>query len=191
MPWPARWHRSPPSPIPITAVTAGLAELPAWQHLRKLTGAVHAAAWISRDGHILALREDVGRHNALDKLLGHLAGSEPSGGFVLVSSRASYEMVQKVAMLGIGCLVAVSAPTALAVRLTTDAASPWPASPVERGWWSTPGGAGAGGQPENLTALTASYSNEREPQQPDNPGNLRPHTARPHPGRHSPRPPTH
>jgi formate dehydrogenase assembly factor FdhD len=62
---------------------------------------------------------------------------EPSGGFVLVSSRASYEMVQKVAMLGIGCLVAVSAPTALAVRLTTDAASPWPASPVERGWWST------------------------------------------------------
>jgi len=108
-------------PIPVTAVTTGLAELPAWQHLRKLTGAVHAAAWISRDGHIRALREDVGRHNALDKLLGHLAGSDRSGGFVLVSSRASYEMVQKVAMLGIGCLVAVSAPTALAVRLATDA----------------------------------------------------------------------
>lgn len=111
------------TPIPIASVTLGLAELPAWQHLREITGAVHAAAWIDRDGHIRALREDVGRHNALDKLLGHLAreGTDRRDGFVLVSSRASYEMVQKVAMLGIGCLVAVSAPTALAVKLATEA----------------------------------------------------------------------
>lgn len=111
------------APIPLAAVPAGLAELPAWQRLRELTGAVHAAAWIGRDGHIRALREDVGRHNALDKLLGHLAREQCSlsDGFVLVSSRASYEMVQKVAMLGIGCLVAVSAPTALAVNLAADA----------------------------------------------------------------------
>ena len=106
-------------PIPVAAVAAGLAELPDWQQLRRTTGAVHAAAWIGRDGHIRALREDVGRHNALDKLLGHLARNKvvPTDGFVLVSSRASYEMVQKVAALGIGCLVAVSAPTALAIRL--------------------------------------------------------------------------
>jgi len=111
------------APIPVAAVAAGLTELPDWQQLRRSTGAVHAAAWIGRDGHIRALREDVGRHNALDKLLGHLARNKvpPGDGFVLVSSRASYEMVQKVAALGIGCLVAVSAPTALAIRLAQSA----------------------------------------------------------------------
>lgn len=112
-----------PAPLHASAVARALTELPAWQRLRETTGAVHAAAWIGRDGHILALREDVGRHNALDKLLGHLARqrTDYSSGFVLVSSRASYEMVQKVAALGIACLVAVSAPTALAVRLAIDA----------------------------------------------------------------------
>jgi FdhD protein len=72
------------TPIPIASVTLGLAELPAWQRLREITGAVHAAAWIGRDGHIRALREDVGRHNALDKLLGHLAreGVDRRDGFV-------------------------------------------------------------------------------------------------------------
>lgn len=109
-------------PISAAAISHGLAELPAWQRLRHTTGAVHAAAWIDRDGHIRALREDVGRHNALDKLLGHLArqGQAVEDGFVLVSSRASYEMVQKVAALGIRNLVAVSAPTALAIRLASD-----------------------------------------------------------------------
>lgn len=112
----------PGEPVSATAIGLGLAELPAWQRLRHTTGAVHAAAWMDRDGRIHALREDVGRHNALDKLLGHLAreAQPKEDGFVLVSSRASYEMVQKVAAVGIRTLVAVSAPTALAIRLATD-----------------------------------------------------------------------
>jgi FdhD protein len=119
------------APIPVAAVAAGLTELPDWQQLRRSTGAVHAAAWIGRDGHIRALREDVGRHNALDKLLGHLARNKvpPGDGFVLVSSRASYEMVQKVAALGIGCLVAVSAPTSAWSCMPAKPASPGPSQP--------------------------------------------------------------
>ncbi|KAB2967485.1 formate dehydrogenase accessory sulfurtransferase FdhD [Zoogloea sp.] len=116
-------HLPPRAPVPIEAAFAGLAALPGHQPLRQTTGAVHAAAWIGRDGVIHALREDVGRHNALDKLLGHLAATrvDPAGGFVLVSSRASYEMVQKTLALGIGNLVAVSAPTGLAVELAREA----------------------------------------------------------------------
>ncbi|NML28450.1 formate dehydrogenase accessory sulfurtransferase FdhD [Zoogloea dura] len=120
----ARPHPHLPShaPVPIAAAFAGLAALPGHQPLRQTTGAVHAAAWIGRDGAIRALREDVGRHNALDKLLGHLAATrfDPTDGFVLVSSRASYEMVQKTLALGIGSLVAVSAPTGLAVDLARE-----------------------------------------------------------------------
>lgn len=110
----------PPAPaLSPGAIASALGKLPGHQRLRETTGAVHAAAWVAADGQILALREDVGRHNALDKLLGHLARlpGGPGHGFVIVSSRASYEMVAKVAALGIAHLVAVSAPTALAVRL--------------------------------------------------------------------------
>lgn len=87
------------------------------QPLQAETGAAHGAAWCSADGDILALREDVGRHNALDKLIGSLfqTGFDSSGGFVLVSSRASYEMVYKTAAAGIEMLAAVSAPTTLAL----------------------------------------------------------------------------
>lgn len=87
------------------------------QPLQAATGAVHCAALCSAAGEILAAREDVGRHNALDKLIGHLAVSavDAAEGFILVSSRASYEMVYKSAVAGAQLMAAVSAPTTLAV----------------------------------------------------------------------------
>ena len=87
------------------------------QPLQAATGALHGAAWCNTQGEILAVREDVGRHNALDKLIGHLSrgGFDPGSGFALVSSRASYEMVYKAAAAGMEILVAVSAPTTLAI----------------------------------------------------------------------------
>ncbi|MEO7775489.1 MAG: formate dehydrogenase accessory sulfurtransferase FdhD [Steroidobacteraceae bacterium] len=96
-----------------------LRTLSASQPLNAQTGSLHAAAWVKWDGAIICTREDVGRHNALDKVLGSLAGTgaDLSTGFALVTSRASYELVQKCATLGIRMLVAVSAPTALAIRL--------------------------------------------------------------------------
>ncbi|MBS0556533.1 MAG: formate dehydrogenase accessory sulfurtransferase FdhD [Proteobacteria bacterium] len=101
------------------ALERALAQLTQSQPLNAGTGAAHAAAWASRTGEIACVREDVGRHNALDKLLGALArdGADIRNGFVLVTSRASYEMVVKTARLGIGVLAAISAPTALGVEL--------------------------------------------------------------------------
>jgi FdhD protein len=90
-----------------------------WQELQQLTGAAHAAAWCDLEGRIVLLREDIGRHNALDKLVGAMAraGTDARTGWVLVTSRASFEMVQKTAMAGAGLLAAVSAPTSMAVDL--------------------------------------------------------------------------
>ncbi len=88
------------------------------QVLQQATGATHACAWVNADGEIELLREDVGRHNAMDKLIGALAKlPAKNNGFVLTSSRASVEMVQKVALAGHSLLAAISAPTGLAIRI--------------------------------------------------------------------------
>ncbi len=87
------------------------------QKLAEQTGATHAAAYFDLEGNLLAIREDVGRHVALDKLLGWYAKVQVEKGFVLISSRASYEMVQKSVSCGIEILVAISAPTDLAVNI--------------------------------------------------------------------------
>jgi FdhD protein len=100
------------------AVQRALAALPGHQELNRHTRAAHAAAWVSPDGTILLAREDIGRHNALDKLIGAALrqGTDLAAGFCLITSRCSYEMVQKALMAGIPSLVAISAPTGLAVR---------------------------------------------------------------------------
>ncbi len=104
----------------LTLLDHCLTQLQEGQVLRAETGASHAAAFFSEDGQCLALREDVGRHIALDKLLGWHAQNGRPQGFVLVSSRASYEMVQKTATCGIEMLIAVSASTHLAVQLAEE-----------------------------------------------------------------------
>jgi FdhD protein len=91
------------------------------QQLQALTGGTHASAWVNPAGEIEILREDVGRHNALDKLIGaRTSAGKQSAGFVLTTSRASYEMVQKVASIGVPILVAMSAPTGLAIKIAQN-----------------------------------------------------------------------
>ena len=109
---------SPSGRFDALAVSAAVTALRAQQPLLAATGASHAAAWCSGSGQIELVREDVGRHNALDKLIGALlrAGVPCHEGFIVVTSRASYEMVQKTAAAGVGLLAAVSGVTALAVR---------------------------------------------------------------------------
>jgi phenylacetyl-CoA:acceptor oxidoreductase accessory protein len=121
-------------PLPRVSIGPGAlrraeTELRSQQRLFDLTGAVHAAAWCAPDGSVLLMREDVGRHNALDKLIGARLSARrgvPPGecfadGFVLMTSRASYEIVQKAATVGISVVAAVSAPTGMAVRLAEAA----------------------------------------------------------------------
>ena len=106
-------------PVRPAAIEQALAALGERQKLNAASGAVHAAAWARSDGTVEEVREDVGRHNALDKVIGVLLrrGADPDTGFVLVTSRASFEMVQKAAVLGAPLLAAISGPTGLAVRV--------------------------------------------------------------------------
>jgi FdhD protein len=105
------------------ALERALHELSAHQPMNAATGAVHAAAWADAEGRILLAREDIGRHNALDKLIGAMsrAGLSSNAGMLLLTSRASYEMVTKAASVGIGFIAAISAPTSLAVELARSA----------------------------------------------------------------------
>ena len=105
------------------AVARAYESLPQFQPMNAVNRTVHAAAWCSAAGDILLSREDVGRHNALDKLIGALAKSKVNlrDGFVLMSSRCSFELVQKCALAGIGALATISAPTALALQLAKQA----------------------------------------------------------------------
>ena len=114
-----------PLPVPDTihfsssALESALNELRQFQPMNAVTGAVHAAAWANADGYIVLAREDIGRHNALDKLIGAMTRAKIATreGMLLLSSRASYEMVTKAVRAGIGFVAAISAPTALAIDL--------------------------------------------------------------------------
>lgn len=105
-------------PVQLHAIHRALQALEGAQPLNLATHAVHGAAFVDMNGQILVLREDVGRHNALDKMIGAAMqqNMDASDGFVLITSRCSFEMVEKAAMFGARCLVAISAPTSLAIE---------------------------------------------------------------------------
>jgi FdhD protein len=112
-----------PRPVARLSIERAMAGLPVHQKINRANSATHAAGWASADGTLVAVREDVGRHNALDKLAGALArsGGAAPGGFVVVTSRCSYEMVQKAAAIGASAIAAVSAPTSLAIDTAEQA----------------------------------------------------------------------
>ncbi|MDB5816910.1 MAG: fdhD, partial [Rhizobacter sp.] len=110
------------SEVPVSAILAAIGDLGNHQPLNDRTGGCHAAGWATPDGTLVLVQEDVGRHNALDKLIGRLAVMKLLGtpGFAVVSSRASYELARKCAAVGIPLLAAISAPSSLAIDLATQ-----------------------------------------------------------------------
>ncbi|MEG9527704.1 MAG: formate dehydrogenase accessory sulfurtransferase FdhD [Hyphomicrobiales bacterium] len=114
----AQLRNAPAVRVTLPAIAAALSNLDAAQLLGAETRAVHAAAWARLDGSLAAVREDVGRHNALDKLIGALmrSGTNVDQGFLVITSRCSFEMVEKAARLGAAVIVAISAPTSLALE---------------------------------------------------------------------------
>lgn len=118
--------QSTPTTLTITksVLQRAFAHINEKQVINAMTGSMHAAAWVDLQGDIVLLREDVGRHNALDKLIGAIAQRKAladRAGFVIMSSRASYELVQKCARAGVSVLATVSAPTSLAISMARDA----------------------------------------------------------------------
>ncbi|MBD7960863.1 formate dehydrogenase accessory sulfurtransferase FdhD [Comamonas avium] len=107
------------SQVDLPTVLTAINNLPALQTLNAQAGAIHAAGWATLNGQVHEVIEDVGRHNALDKLLGRLARTDRLGqpGFVVLSSRGSHELVRKCAKLGIGAMATISAPTAMGVQM--------------------------------------------------------------------------
>jgi FdhD protein len=114
---------APATGFHVDGVRRALRAIGAEQKLTKLTGAAHAAAWCGMDGTLHIVREDVGRHNALDKVIGAMARTRvaPDTGFLLITSRVSFEMAQKAAVAGVPALVGMSAPTLAAVELADKA----------------------------------------------------------------------
>lgn len=110
------------SPVMAAAIDKAVTALPGHQTYNRQSGAVHAAGFANADGLLLIVREDVGRHNALDKLIGAIVceGHTPAAGMVVITSRCSMEMVQKTIRLGCPVLVAVSAPTSLAIQMARE-----------------------------------------------------------------------
>lgn len=111
------------SQLDLAALQTAFSQLPGLQLLNQQAGAVHAAGWATPDGQLQAALEDVGRHNALDKLLGHMAQQQmlAQPGFVVMTSRASYELVRKCARMGLPVLATISAPTSLAIQVANQA----------------------------------------------------------------------
>ena len=111
-----------PDAIGEAALQRALGDLHERQQINIATGGTHAAAWAAADGALHCVREDVGRHNALDKLVGAMIQGklDPRAGFLLMTSRASFEIVMKAATIGIGIIAAISAPTALAIALSQE-----------------------------------------------------------------------
>jgi len=114
---------SPGQPLDAQLIRSTLDMLRHWQPLSRQTRGAHASAWVTLQGQLSAVREDVGRHNSLDKLIGSLVrqGGGTQQGFCLITSRCSFEMVQKAIAAGFPILVSVGAPTAHAIRLAAAA----------------------------------------------------------------------
>jgi FdhD protein len=112
-----------PARIEPAAIFRALDAIRAHQPLNAETGAVHAAAFCDAQGEVVAAREDVGRHNAFDKLVGHCLreGRDMGSGFAVLTARCSYELVEKAALAGVRMLVTISAPTSLAVERAQEA----------------------------------------------------------------------
>lgn len=109
-------------PIAPAAIQRAFNKLPHYQPIKSCNYSVHGAAWCDVHGNIVCVREDIGRHNALDKLIGRLAKDQTdlSNGFAILSSRCSYELVQKAASSGMRALATLSAPTTLALQLAEE-----------------------------------------------------------------------